>query len=371
MLRKLLSCLVAATVTICAFGQATAPRPSSVTLNAIEVLQNNGTPYSNYAWPGPAPMAAVMGSTLTATVKLIAPNNYNGWYKVSASYNGVTVPVSPSGVTAISMTRGQTETVTWQVGPLPSYVAGATLAINYAAFDATSILINFPLYLTYSAPTYPQTQPWFGVIESACAWANGDSTADNVARDLTNGEFNSGYFYYPSNTGSYWTDGNKPSYFLLTSFLQQTGEVPGNCMDVSDYLSISMNALGLNYTVAQWCDSHSYPPSHYTMLSTNPVCLIGNDPSVSSNYVDYNNYWGWHQVVLPGGGNVYDVCAAQLLDLTGASYKSPPKKWPFNGFWQTPGTPILGLFSSPDPTVALLYQGFNIYSMGAYTVNVE
>lgn len=205
-----------------------------------------------------------------------------------------------------------------------------------------------PLYAVYAQPQFPQATPWIGVLDDSCSWAAGKSTALDVARYETTGLFFSQTFLYPSNTGSWWTN-DVTGKFQLPEFFDPAviasrgwdGFRYGNCVDVSDYLSICARAVGLAFMIAKYRNDPSGTSQSGT-FQYNPVCLIGSDPAVDGNYTA--NTWGWHQIAIYS--NVYDSCAAHKLDLNGASYRNPPFNWLLDPFWQT--SPGLGIVDYPN-----------------------
>jgi hypothetical protein len=216
------------------------------------------------------------------------------------------------------------------------------------------------VYLVLDTPQSPMAIPWTEVLEDACGFARYRSTASEVARYCTTGLFFAQRFYYPGDYRSHWTS-EYPYWmrFKLTQYYNTPGWVAGNCVDVSDFLCICLLALGLDFVVAQFRNNLSTPS-----MVTNPICLIGSDPTQDSSYQSlpnpfnppFDKPWGMHQFALsPWGGAVYDVCAAQKFDLLGNSYRNPPFDWNLYGFWQT--APNLGLVYSPTGSMPVLSEG--------------
>jgi hypothetical protein len=144
--------------------------------------------------------------------------------------------------------------------------------------------------------------------------------------------------------------------FRLTDYYNTAGWVPGNCMDVSDFLLICENALGLGFQVARYQNNQEGP------TTTNPICLIGSDPTDDNAYTTlpgpdpFIYPWAWHQICLSGTGTVYDVCEAQKYDYwSGNQFRNPPFNWELNPFWQT--SPSLGLFALPTGSAPVLFDG--------------
>jgi hypothetical protein len=301
------------------------------------------------------PTAAKRNSTITITASFRAgTGGFHGTVDVDACHYGlVPIPCTPAS-TPISVSENDTFTITWTVGVLPNYVSPAkstSIILRLKETGQPDVLTSLgpSVYLVHKTPTAPQVKPWLGVLDNACTWAEGENTDDNVSKELTLGLFFAQRFAYPANTDSYWTVGGTT--FRLSDFLATPGWVSGNCVDVSDYLLICANALGLNFKVAR------YEDSNHVMFNSQPVCLIGSSPT---NFAYYSvSTWAWHQIAQPGGRvattYVYDVCAAHWVDLAGNGYQNPPIKWPLVGFWQT--APNRGLVDIPDPSSPLLFFG--------------
>lgn len=177
-----------------------------------------------------------------------APNWFVGTFQMNPlTYNGQTIPMQPMSFAAV-IYPGGTFTQTFTVGPLPSTGSWRhELCFSWTADWYSSGYCRQPLYVVYDWPVYPQQRPWLGVLNDACSWAEGESTASDVARELTPGLFFAQRFAYtmdqdkdgfPGPSAPQWTTGGQATTFLLASFLATSGYVPGNCIDVSDYLLI-------------------------------------------------------------------------------------------------------------------------------------
>jgi hypothetical protein len=320
------------------------------------------------------PTAAKMGQSVTVTVTWFCPANASGPTvgTITASnglYGGV-IPVPVDGSPrSFSISPGGTCSLSWTVGPLPSYVypkallsfqMNATWTQNHSA-----VQLNYAqdLYLVYDTPTAPLQKPWLGVLDDACAWAIYQNTPTGVMQQLTLGEFYAQRFVYPSDTAPRWINESN-GHFKLRDYLEEPGWVWGNCVDVSDYLSICANALGADSRVAQYRPD---PPDANGKFVSNPVCLIGYDPMLPSAYDAvpgaYSQQWAWHQVTHLASDltSVYDVCGAQAVDLFGNGYQNPPLGWFLTAYWYAGSG--RGLVASPVSTPIL--------QSGPYVVGVE
>gem|GEM_PF-2121940 len=291
--------------------------------------------------------ASYIEISITFWRPIYAPNWFVGWFHMNPlTRNGQSIPMSPMSFQAV-IPPGGTHTQTFTIGPLPSTVSWRhALEFSWTADWYSSGYFSQPLFLVYDWPVYPQTRPWLGVLDDACAWAEGESAAGDVARELTLGLFFARRFAYPDSTGSYWTDEEDPTVFRLSNFLATTGYQSGNCVDVSDYLTICQNSQGLGFLVQQFAGEPLW--SDYTFTS-NLLCPIGSDPTQFWTYERF--HWTWHQLAFSPSSTVYDVCAAHWTDLSGNGFANPPFNWPWTGLWQTigGGGQRYGVVDAPAP----------------------
>lgn len=301
------------------------------------------------------PTAALLNSSVTVSLTFALGQNappYNGIVSFPFIwYDGRPVSYSPASQ-PLRVNPGSSSTVNVTIGPLPNQVyPRSTLLVMYRLSNPVQpsnylqSACAIPLYLVYERPNFPQLRPWIGVLDNACTWAKGENTYEGVARKLTTGLFFAQRFAYPTGTPGYpstWRD--EEGDFQLSRFLSTPGWVDGNCVDVSDYLLICANALGLNFTVVQYTDVT------WGQFVTNPLCPIGSDPTRDWTYDTFE--WIMHQFCFSADAYVYDACAAQMYDLSGNAYRNPPFRWPLNGFWQT--IPNLGLVANPSPSIPYL-----------------
>ncbi len=115
------------------------------------------------------------------------------------------------------------------------------------------------------------------MLYQACWWARGENTQNGVAEELTQGVFFSQRFAYPGNTWSTWIGVNHQ--FDLSGFLATSGWVDGNCDEVSAFLTICANAVGLDFEAAEYRNAFIA-----NSFDTNHVCLIGGDPTLGTSY---------------------------------------------------------------------------------------
>jgi len=230
------------------------------------------------------------------------------------------------------------------------------------------------LFAVFAQPGTPMATPWVGVLEDSCFWAQGKSTAADVAEKLTTGFYFSQKAIYDS-SDNYWTWPSNLYTFLLTDFLNNTDRAKQSikglrkmdCRDVSHYLCIAANSQGLGFTVSPYVstpDKYPDPPlpayPDYRSFDTNRICPMDHNPALDINYQAVT--FTFHQLAHSGTGTVYDATNAQLYDLSGNGFRNPPFNWPLSststsgGYWQTAipaGTSLwnpVGLVALPNPS---------------------
>ena len=160
------------------------------------------------------------------------------------------------------------------------------------------------LYLLYDYPKPPWNTsgsgPWVEVVDSACIWAEGESSPHPALSDVTTQLYNlddqDGDIDYdmpggaPHYSSSYWT-------FNLTQFLvdiDTSTNVKANCSDMANLVDIYGSALGI--AVYQRRTDATGSGTFYT----NNIDPIGS-PS-------WDNFgWGFHQYGFYAS-KVYDAC---------------------------------------------------------------
>jgi len=150
------------------------------------------------------PTAVKMGGTVNVSFTLHRPASqvtWSGTLSLNPTYDGAALP--GGGAQSISVPSGGDASVTFSVGPFPNMVKPKKTLVctlvpspnNVSIWGADSTPVTEPVYLVYSTPNAPQVKPWLGVLDNACAWAEGQSTYSDVAKMLTKGEFFSLRFY--------------------------------------------------------------------------------------------------------------------------------------------------------------------------------
>jgi len=397
---RLLSWLLLTTIVLCAprvYAQVVGTGTErflpyfTTTGGTIPCATNDGTPITHQVISDPAmnvvpansvegPTAVVKGTSFTVKATLWIPPPFHG----TVTYESVTYSTSSDSETISgSMIPVSIDTdiaipyeFTIQVSA-PSSVYSGSLQINLHTSETTPngtqeghAGTSFGLYTVYAQPTAPQVMPWVGVLQDACIFARHQSSEANVAKECTIGLYFGGNFgmdsprrfYYPGNAGTNWIlpNGN----FDLAGFLSYgnswwTTWLPGNCADVSTYLCICANALGLNFS------PKAYTDSNLNGYLTNPICSIGSSPTFIGNYDAWS--WGFHQIAQNTSDLVYEACAAQWNGPNGV-YQNPPAGWLFVApssdpllfnYWSCLPwelIPGLGLVNNPFPSIPIIHH---------------
>jgi hypothetical protein len=293
------------------------------------------------------PICALKGSQLRVTFTFVSAGEVIG-FKVIATLNGcdATHWTHETGIIRYSSQNYV------DLPALPNYVDLTSLSLDVWMYEDVGGTWQFnslqtgvgKIYVVHAAPKALMTKPWGRVLDYSCQWACTQTTDANVAKRICTGLFFGGLFAYPSNTASYWTDPLDSTIFRLMKFLNAAQPVSGNCMDVSDFYMIATCTVGLDFSVRIL---EPDPPDSSGQFTSQPICLIGSDPTVDWTYTI--SRWAWHQTATRTG-TVYDPTGAQKEDLSGDGYRNPPINWPLQGYWQTRdggGVPILGLVADP------------------------
>ena len=171
-------------------------------------------------------------------------------------------------------------------------------ATSYPNFHMASTRLDY--YTVYDTPVTTMETPWVGVLDGACDWAHGCTTALDVLSDVTTGIY--------EELGD--TDGGidyrvDPVYtsdnylFDLEDFLYHLSSedsVRVNCYDVANIFNIYTTALGIStQTKRIWNDEDAF--------TTNSADAIGCG---IDDFVSYQ--WYRHQFGYYNSSYVYDPC---------------------------------------------------------------
>ena len=323
----------------------------------VPIDDNSGVPLSNDLAIQPK-QAAIMGTPLTVNVTFKSPTGFNGSVDVSEAYYSLTavdanltpVNLGVSPATAnLNLPAGGTQVVTFTFNSLPASVQpGAAFTIQWVASGDVFAQLHFNVYTVFAAPDAPQLQPWLGVLQDACSWAQNDNSYSNIAQDLT------GHTYLNGQTGLFWANeftyqtdqafggfqggSLAPPYetFNLSGFLATPKPAFGNCYDVNNYLCCCANALGLNFMERYLQVYYSPPdtPPYPIPFVTNPISPIGQKYSFLE-YKYISTTWTSHQVCVSDVGLVFDASLSFASVLHPLTIFDPPTGVDLLTYYQT------------------------------------
>ena len=132
----------------------------------------------------------------------------------------------------------------WEIYAIPVNSTNRCAAWNTSYTSHT-------FYTVLAEPKAPMATPWIDVLDLACVWASGQTTAVNAAQKVTEGIYNMGdtdgdidYDEFPN-----YTSISNARLFNLTGFLysiENRSSVQVNCDDVANFFNICTLALGLD-----------------------------------------------------------------------------------------------------------------------------
>jgi len=120
----------------------------------------------------------------------------------------------------------------WRVSKIDGVQQVPTLYLDGTSHDG---------FIVLSSPISPQSEPWVGVLDKACGWANGTTTASDCISYLTEGLYNSSAHYDPGVTHSSGSGG-----LNLTGVLSESDTLHMDCQDFSNYINVLAASLGLS-----------------------------------------------------------------------------------------------------------------------------
>lgn len=131
----------------------------------------------------------------------------------------------------------QTFTWKWEIYAIPICATGYSSACKTTNTTHT-------YFTLLAAPLAPMEEPWVSVLDKACVWAGGQSTAEGVLASLTNSLYSSGVIYAP---GSFYTIGSNTNLDLksLLTDLVTPSNVNMDCRDFSNFLQVLNRGLGV------------------------------------------------------------------------------------------------------------------------------
>jgi hypothetical protein len=277
--------------------------------------------------PAAYAITRVTGKVVTIQAAFTISGPASSAVQIQALGGGILGAIDP--VTVV-FGAGNTAAVTLQLNH--HQLAASGVQVQNVAFtwqyrigssDWTTIGIsNHRIYVILARPMPPWVQganlaerqlPWTDVLDYACVWANGATTADAAIQALTrkvNGGIN---LTYDGNRGmSRYTDRAMPNNFLATEFIAflKTGGGKGpivNCTDCATIVTSFANILGTNVFASTMSDT---PLPGTNGFHCNKILAIGT----TTNWAVPGG-WGftYHELVWTGGGSsltdkIYDAC---------------------------------------------------------------
>jgi hypothetical protein len=150
-------------------------------------------------------------------------------------------------------------------------------------------------YVVLQTPISPMQEPWVGVLDKACSWASGETTASSAVSDMTYELYNYGVEY--DGGQHYTTDYTNLDLTSLLADLADPSSVEMDCRDFSNFLHVLTNSLGVSgkynridrTTSPYWFHYNYILPSGWEHWSTSD--------------------WNYHQVGWYYNSNVADAAA--------------------------------------------------------------
>jgi hypothetical protein len=265
--------------------------------------------------------------------------------------------ITPSSNQLSFPSAGEAEQI-WTISGLPNYVAKGDLCIQFTligigAGSSLSGGIATTLYQTEATPLGTQNPVWRNVLDDACDWALGEQGVNACRWETTTGLYFAGIFSYFPNDPVYTAiqdasdeEVKKHKYYLRQFFIDRANvpELLGDCQDVSNYLRISWNALGVAGTALQFGAvpnaNNPQPPEEYPIIRTQTVAPIGSDPDQVSSYATY--LFAMHQTAFVQTElAVFDAALAHIFDPSTLLYYRPAKQWYYHDYFQKAVNPYV------------------------------
>jgi hypothetical protein len=244
-------------------------------------------------------------------------------------------------------------------GTIPASVGKRTFTWKW---EATALPINSPycpitcesvntehtFYTLLAIPQAPLVTPWTDVLDYACAWADGQSTASGTMQKVVEGLYNRPEFKYHINGGASRYTGSTTKNFNLTLMLSDFGssDINVNCYDMGKSVNLYSNALGCNsdyvYTnpfgylncIKPIGRSWTNNPFYVFLSSPYNVPIVGEDLS-DPNRTSFGNH-----AFCMLGNIIYDACLTVDVD-SNPDYSPFVESWATSWDWSTYRTKII------------------------------
>ena len=263
----------------------------------------------------------------------------------------ITDTILSAPTVSLSVPIGQTSPASLSLGGLPSFVTHGYIQLTMRVegnFGAqvpggnpspwSGTVTTQKVYITLSNPVGVMNPVWTELAEMSCSFAQLETTASDVNRELTTGLFDSNTFVYDLRNGgpriyTFLTDifsgtGPKVVTYNLKQHLSHTNGRPVGCSDINAYLGLLHLAQGIEcsgrvvYGVFVTGDS-KYLTNEFVPIGYNRA----TDPNIRVRFA-------WH-FQLNVGGSISDAAMSYKYKLDGALWQSPAYAWSYDGSWQT------------------------------------
>lgn len=209
------------------------------------------------------------------------------------------------------------------------------------------------IYTTYSTPLAPMTNPWTDVIERACTWCNGLSSASSISDQLVYSLYDAGWVYDPTKTHTVVASWSSQT-LKLSEMLSSTW---ADCKDFGNFYTCLARSLGV--------DGQAYFVEG--PFSTKPV--LGSNKSAWETFVFNHHQFGWQSSLVHDASIKVDHSAPKYpvnmdRDTTYKGYlvaTSPPPTWnPRGSVVCSVTSSLLGLSAASEPLQASNMKEFEL-----------
>ncbi len=221
-------------------------------------------------------------SGITSLTIFVLPNGGDPtWYLSSedVSFSSATSDLATYTSTGVSFPSMGTYYTDWgwRVFKINGVQQTPTISIDGTYFD---------YYVVHQTPVAPMQEPWVGVLEKSCTWANGETTVSGIASEIADNLYSSGFNY--EHIGGRRQYGSA-SEFYLSYFLSDYGTgAYANCLDMAKAVVCFSNAVGCSLLVRTYgrFDGTGNPLDH----PVNCIDPIGNISGPTNSPIgDYVN----------------------------------------------------------------------------------
>jgi hypothetical protein len=123
-------------------------------------------------------------------------------------------------------------------------------------------------YTILNTPVSPLLEPWTDVLDSACVWANGQSTSEGAATPITNGLYSNLGYRYDQGGERHYCSGSS---FDLSKFLTAGNGIYVNCLDMGAAVVSFYNSIGCNLSEKYYGSFNSGTRLNYPVNCIKPI----------------------------------------------------------------------------------------------------